>query len=132
MDLAHAGSPRTQLAKEAAAANSDVDAELWEVLSAKRQPAHQRMRNCLQRAPVARVCRHAEATCATAASDHRHDVRHLVQVLDICEDAELEEIHNILYGACLAFNIRGLTETQDACVLLLITDHRAEMLSTCR
>ena len=99
VDLAHAGSPRTQLAREAAAANNDVDAELWEVrISAViaasaddtapvRASAPRGFRNIFV-APREVSRTHECTDCATA-----------LQVLDICEDAELEEIHNILYGA---------------------------------
>ena len=38
VDPAHIASPRTQLAREAAAANCDVDADLWEVRAHWRRP----------------------------------------------------------------------------------------------
>ncbi len=55
VDLAHAGSPRTQLAREAAATNSDVDAELWEVLTTRGCPGCLCRHGCLQCDIIARV-----------------------------------------------------------------------------
>ncbi len=105
VDLAHAGSPRTQLAREAAATNSDVDAELWEVLTIRGCPGCLRTRGCLRRNSIARVWEacydviSSNRSSSTSSSIPALTVWLPAQVLEICEDAELEEIHSILYGA---------------------------------
>ena len=102
VDLAHAGSPRTQLAaREAAATNSDVDAELWEVLTTRGCHGCLRTRGCLQRNSIARIWEACYDVMSSISSSLHSGMTVWLsaQVLEICEDAELEEIHSILYGA---------------------------------